>query len=166
MTMQFNAWYWGSDMDSYAGFLENNQRRYGCNFRVPQTPQLREKCIQGYTDHIEEVKRTISPERLLVYNVKEGWEPLCKFLEVPVPTLKFPKRDITKPNPNETWAQLWQDIQDDAITDSMWMVLKPTMILWGSFWLFGCCVCCCLCRCFCRCLCGRSNASAKAGKSD
>ena len=25
------------------------------------------------------------PEKLLVFNVKEGWEPLCAFLNVPVP---------------------------------------------------------------------------------
>ena len=32
----------------------------------------------------------IPPERLLVYNVKEGWEPLCRFLNVPVPEGPFP----------------------------------------------------------------------------
>ena len=30
------------------------------------------------------------PERLLVYEVKEGWEPLCRFLGVPVPQTPFP----------------------------------------------------------------------------
>jgi len=28
--------------------------------------------------------------RLLEYNVKQGWEPLCKFLEVDVPDAPFP----------------------------------------------------------------------------
>ena len=28
---------------------------------------------------------TVPAERLLVWNPKEGWEPLCEFLEVPVP---------------------------------------------------------------------------------
>jgi len=27
---------------------------------------------------------------LLVYNCKEGWEPLCKFLDVEVPPVPFP----------------------------------------------------------------------------
>ena len=29
--------------------------------------------------------------RLLVFNVKDGWEPLCDFLKVPVPNVRFPK---------------------------------------------------------------------------
>jgi Sulfotransferase domain len=33
----------------------------------------------------EEVKRRVPDERLLVYEVKEGWEPLCDFLGVAVP---------------------------------------------------------------------------------
>ena len=41
--------------------------------------------------HIEEVRATIDPKRLLVFDVREGWEPLCKFLEVPVPSEPFPR---------------------------------------------------------------------------
>ena len=33
--------------------------------------------------------RTAPPERLLVYEVKQGWEPLCTFLGVPVPKTLF-----------------------------------------------------------------------------
>lgn len=48
--------------------------------------------ISHYNQHNEEVKRIVPPERLLVYSVKEGWEPLCRFLNVPIPTDKpFPK---------------------------------------------------------------------------
>ena len=39
----------------------------------------------------EEVKRTIPADQLLVYEVQQGWEPLCKFLNVPVPNTPFPK---------------------------------------------------------------------------
>ena len=38
----------------------------------------------------EEVQRTVPPDRLLVFDVKEGWEPLCRFLDVPVPATPFP----------------------------------------------------------------------------
>ena len=30
-------------------------------------------------------------DRLLVYSPKEGWEPLCSFLDVPVPEGSFPR---------------------------------------------------------------------------
>jgi hypothetical protein len=47
--------------------------------------------IAVFNQHIENVKRTVPPERLLVYQVKEGWEPLCRFLGMPVPEGKpFP----------------------------------------------------------------------------
>ena len=41
--------------------------------------------IRVFDEHNEAVKRSVPPERLLVYDVKEGWEPLCRFLDVPVP---------------------------------------------------------------------------------
>jgi hypothetical protein len=55
------------------------QRRFGGQF------EERGHAIEVYTRHIEEVKRVVPPERLLVFDVKEGWEPLCRFLEVPAP---------------------------------------------------------------------------------
>ena len=32
-------------------------------------------------------------DKLLIYNVKEGWEPLCKFLEMNVPDKPFPHKN-------------------------------------------------------------------------
>ena len=45
--------------------------------------------------HIAEVQRTVSPERLLTYDVAEGWEPLCGFLNVSVPNTPFPRTNST-----------------------------------------------------------------------
>jgi len=44
--------------------------------------------IKRFNQHIEEVKRTVPSERLLVFEAKQGWEPLCTFLNVPIPTGK------------------------------------------------------------------------------
>ena len=44
-----------------------------------------------YDAHIEEVKKVVPADKLLVFSVKEGWGPLCDFLEVPVPTNEFPR---------------------------------------------------------------------------
>lgn len=33
-------------------------------------------------------------DKLLVYNVKEGWEPLCKFLDIEVPSTPFPHENV------------------------------------------------------------------------
>ena len=34
--------------------------------------------------------RTVPADRLLVMSVKDGWEPLCRFLGKPVPNAPFP----------------------------------------------------------------------------
>jgi len=49
-----------------------------------------EQLIEAMNRHTEEVKRTVPAERLLVWSVAEGWEPLCEFLELPVPNEPFP----------------------------------------------------------------------------
>eukprot|EP00039_Didymoeca_costata_P016432 m.295144 g.295144 ORF g.295144 m.295144 type:complete len:251 (+) comp16393_c6_seq2:247-999(+) len=49
-----------------------------------------EKAIELYNKHIEEVKKRIPADKLLVFNVKQGWEPLCKFLGKPIPDEPFP----------------------------------------------------------------------------
>jgi hypothetical protein len=51
----------------------------------------RQYTISVFQKHIEEVKRTVAPEKLLVYDVRQGWEPLCSFLGVPVPHKPFPR---------------------------------------------------------------------------
>jgi Sulfotransferase domain len=51
----------------------------------------KDHAIAVFLQHIEDVKQRVPPEKLLVYNVKEGWEPLCAFLGVEAPAGKpFP----------------------------------------------------------------------------
>ena len=50
----------------------------------------RAKAIAHYQQHIEEVKAAVPPGRLLVFSVDQGWEPLCQFLGVAVPSTPFP----------------------------------------------------------------------------
>jgi hypothetical protein len=47
--------------------------------------------IEVFNRHNEEVKRRVPNERLLVYEVKEGWGPLCEFLGVEEPDKPFPR---------------------------------------------------------------------------
>jgi hypothetical protein len=55
----------------------------------------REFAIKVFERHIADVKATADPDRLLVYNVAEGWGPLCEFLGVPQPNHPFPKVNDT-----------------------------------------------------------------------
>jgi hypothetical protein len=65
-------------------FFDHNLRPYrnGIHDRAFMTDYFRR--------HSAEVERTIPKERLLVYEVGQGWGPLCAFLGVPVPEEAFP----------------------------------------------------------------------------
>jgi hypothetical protein len=47
--------------------------------------------IKIFERHVAEVKATVPPGRLLVFDVAEGWPPLCEFLGRPVPDEPFPQ---------------------------------------------------------------------------
>ncbi len=49
-----------------------------------------QQLIDAMLRHQEEVKRRVPPERLLVWDVSEGWEPLCAFLGTAVPAEPLP----------------------------------------------------------------------------
>jgi hypothetical protein len=49
------------------------------------------QAIEIFNRHNEEVKRRVPPDRLLVYEVNEGWGPLCEFLGVEEPDKPFPR---------------------------------------------------------------------------
>ncbi len=51
--------------------------------------------IETFGRHNEEVRRRVPPGRLLVYDVKEGWGPLCDFLGVGAPDAPFPHLNDT-----------------------------------------------------------------------
>jgi hypothetical protein len=47
--------------------------------------------IEAFERFNESVRATVPADRLLVWEAKEGWEPLCEFLEVEVPDAPFPR---------------------------------------------------------------------------
>jgi Sulfotransferase domain len=68
----------------FDGFFERSLRPYrnGIHDRAFMTDYFRR--------HSAEVERAIARERLLVYEIGQGWGPLCAFLGVPVPEVPFP----------------------------------------------------------------------------
>lgn len=48
-----------------------------------------------YDKHNAHVRDLVPEGQLLVYDVREGWDPLCKFLQVPVPGEEFPRLNET-----------------------------------------------------------------------
>lgn len=56
----------------------------------------KDKLISVYQAHNARVREVIPAARLLVYQVSEGWGPLCEFLGVAVPDGPMPKVNTTE----------------------------------------------------------------------
>ncbi|MFI4973965.1 MAG: sulfotransferase family protein [Caulobacterales bacterium] len=65
------------------------------SFAAPFRPHMHDRAFMTdyFRRHTEEVKDAIAPERLLVYQVGEGWDRLCRFLGVPVPAEPYPSEN-------------------------------------------------------------------------
>jgi hypothetical protein len=58
-----------------------------------------------FKEHIAAVQAAVPAERLLVLDVRDGWEPLCSFLNVQAPDMPFPKTNSSKAFKDEEWRQ-------------------------------------------------------------
>jgi sulfotransferase family protein len=56
----------------------------------------RTSAIAAYRANNQKVRETVPAERLLILNVAEGWEPLCRFLDVPEPASAFPHHHLRR----------------------------------------------------------------------
>ena len=50
---------------------------------------------RAFTEWHKQVKEKCPKDNLLIFDVKEGWEPLCKFLGKPIPDVPFPNLNDT-----------------------------------------------------------------------
>ena len=51
----------------------------------------KEASVDYFNAWTKDVQNSVPPENLLIFNVKEGWKPICEFLDLPVPNLPFPR---------------------------------------------------------------------------
>lgn len=65
----------------------------------------KETALAAYRKREADVRATIPADRLLVFDVAEGWEPLCKFLGAKVPAEPFPRLNST--------AEFWEHLSGD-----------------------------------------------------
>ena len=56
----------------------------------------RDHVIDVYLKHNQQVKDEVPAEKLLVFDAKQGWAPLCDFLDVPVPDEPYPHTNTTE----------------------------------------------------------------------
>lgn len=70
----------------------------------------RQRLIERFEQHTAEVRATVPADRLLVFEVKQGWQPLCEFLGVAVPETEFPRT-----NDPQDFERLLEEFQQPKI---------------------------------------------------
>lgn len=68
----------------------------------------RKNCLMSFEAHNASVREHVPEERLLVFRVQDGWEPLCQFLGQNIPEEPFPHlnegEDTIRAFVNETFS--------------------------------------------------------------
>ena len=93
---------------------------------MPFPDQDKKAAISGYEEHNRRVRELIPSDRLLEYSVKEGWGPLCDFLDIKsCPITPFPKSNSAR------------SLQIQTISA---MAIPLTLTLFVVFYAFTCMV--------------------------
>ena len=64
---------------------EAAQRMLGPDFSIGGGPMEKEKAVEIFERHTENVRAALPADRLLVFEASDGWGPLCEFLGVEAP---------------------------------------------------------------------------------
>jgi Sulfotransferase domain len=105
-----DAWYESAKNSIYASLIAGRKGELAGGTNTPPSPEAfamistliwegtfhgrfedRAYAIEMFNQHNDEVRRKVPAERLVVHEVKDGWRPLAKMLDVPEPTTPFPR---------------------------------------------------------------------------
>ncbi|CAJ1450362.1 unnamed protein product [Effrenium voratum] len=106
----------------------------GLHVDVDTPIPVAEDLVPIYDKWLERVKNTVPADRLLIHQAKDGYEPLCKFLEIPPE--KCPKEPYPKINSSDSLTK-----HKLALKVWMWFWFPVASIIFlGPFY---CCYRCC-----------------------
>jgi hypothetical protein len=81
----------------WRGFIELMERMWLQSGLIPNGTDTDSETMKSAMERFNaEVQETVPADRLLVWPVSDGWEPLCRFLELPVPDTPFPHLNDSK----------------------------------------------------------------------
>jgi hypothetical protein len=81
----------------WRGYIELVDQMWRQSGLIPDGTETDTETMKAAMERFNaEVQETIPADRLLVWSVSDGWEPLCEFLELPVPDTPFPHLNDSK----------------------------------------------------------------------
>ena len=81
-----------------------------------------------YDSHIARVKKLVSDDKLLIYDIKHGWEPLCAFLDVPLPQ----NREVPRVNGKETVDMAFAVVERMVMQRVMKIVIVSATLVYAA----------------------------------
>jgi len=88
------------------------------------------KAVARYDAYVGEVKAAVPPDKLLIFKVSDGWEPLCAFLGVAAPDTKFPNV-----NDRAQFQKLLAGVMMGAYVILAGIAATAVVVFGGAYWL-------------------------------
>lgn len=103
----------------------------------PQPEQYMNETLLAmvYVAYNERVIETVPAEDLLVFNVKEGWDPLCRFLNIPIP-VDNKGRQLLFPNVNNAAKKAGESLVIDLLPYTWW--IGPALLVYAFIFCVKC----------------------------
>ncbi|KER22417.1 hypothetical protein T265_14864, partial [Opisthorchis viverrini] len=70
------------------GLMMHRSTKYVYGKKTRQSSD--KKMLDAFERWMDDVIETVPSERLLIFQVEQGWAPLCEFLQLPTPDVPFP----------------------------------------------------------------------------
>jgi hypothetical protein len=129
---------WASYVDWAASMYRPMLKRFFDVFfegDFPRTGKAR------YYEHYDMIRSLVPKERLLEYSVKEGWGPLCEFLERPKPLQDFPRVNDSKSFVSRCRSRNRRQIANGLFRYLVlgiftWFVVGMALSFWRNLWIF------------------------------
>merc|ERR1711892_83627 len=77
----------------YAMFGAMKSKALNCS--MLKALENEDTAVEFFNEHVKEVKELVPAANLLVFDLREGWDPLCEFLNVSKPESPFPRMNDT-----------------------------------------------------------------------
>lgn len=94
-----------------------------------ETPEIRERTIAFHKNHQAKLEELLAEDRLLVFNVKQGWEPLALFLGIDDDELT--SQAFPYLNERNTLEMVEKLLHVFAIGFPLWILFLLAILAWG-----------------------------------
>lgn len=98
--------------------------------RTPEEAQRNARST--YLSHGQRIRELVPPEKLLLYRMGEGWEPLCTFLDKEVPDVEFPWLNEADMLKRLAWNIVRRNVTQAVVKVSPWAIVLVALVcgLW------------------------------------